>query len=122
MKASNTKIQMRKGILECCILHIISREEVYASDMMEELKEANLIIVEGTLYPLLNRLKQSGLVHYRWVESDSGPPRKYYAITELGIEFLQELSSTWHTLDRSVNSILSKTSTSGPPAGESPLS
>jgi len=121
MKASNTKIQMRKGILECCILHIISREEVYASDMMEELKEANLIIVEGTLYPLLNRLKQAGLVCYRWVESDSGPPRKYYSITALGLEFLGELSSTWHKLDHSVNTILSKTSTAGPNAGGSPL-
>jgi PadR family transcriptional regulator PadR len=122
MKASNTKIQMRKGILECCILHIISRDEVYASDMMEELKEANLIIVEGTLYPLLNRLKQAGLVRYRWVESDSGPPRKYYAITDVGLEFLGELSSTWRKLDHSVNSILSKNSTPGPTGEVSPLS
>lgn len=122
MNASNTKIQMRKGILECCILHIISREEVYASDMMEELKEANLIIVEGTLYPLLNRLKHAGLVRYRWVESDSGPPRKYYAITDIGLYFLAELSSTWHKLDHSVNSILSKNSTPGPTEGPSPLS
>jgi PadR family transcriptional regulator PadR len=88
---------------------------------MEELKEANLIIVEGTLYPLLNRLKQAELVCYRWVESDSGPPRKYYSITALGLEFLGELSSTWHKLDHSVNTILSKTSTAGPNAGGSPL-
>lgn len=116
MKASNTQIQMRKGILECCILHIISREEVYAGDMIEELKEANLIIVEGTLYPLLNRLKQAGLVSYRWIESDSGPPRKYYSISELGLEFLRELSDTWQKLDQSVNAILSKTSKASPDA------
>jgi len=122
MKAANTQIQMRKGILECCILHIISREEVYASDMMEELKEANLIIVEGTLYPLLNRLKQAGLVGYRWVESYSGPPRKYYAITVLGLDFLRDLSNTWLKLNHSVNTILSKTSTAGSNAGGSPLS
>lgn len=106
MNASNTQIQMRKGILECCILHIISRGEVYASDLMEELKVANLIIVEGTLYPLLNRLKNSGLVTYRWVESDSGPPRKYYIITQAGESFLAELAETWEKLHVSVNSIL----------------
>lgn len=110
MKASNTQIQMRKGLLEYCILHIISREEVYASDMMEELKDANLIIVEGTLYPLLNRLKHAGLVSYRWIESESGPPRKYYSITEIGTAFLRELSETWKELDKSVNCILSKSS------------
>jgi PadR family transcriptional regulator PadR len=110
MKISNTLIQMRKGILECCILHIISRGEVYASDMMEELKEAKLIIVEGTLYPLLNRLKNAGLVTYQWVESDSGPPRKYYSITDEGRSILAELSQYWFSLDKSVNLILSKTS------------
>ncbi|WP_035806996.1 PadR family transcriptional regulator [Lunatimonas lonarensis] len=109
MNVSNTKVQMRKGILECCILHIIARGEVYASDLMEELKGANLIIVEGTLYPLLNRLKTAGLVSYRWVESESGPPRKYYVITDEGLVFLGELAETWTTLHVSVNSILSKT-------------
>lgn len=113
MKISNTLIQMRKGILECCILHIISRGEVYASDMMEELKEAKLIIVEGTLYPLLNRLKKAGLVTYHWVESDSGPPRKYYSITDDGKSFLSDLSQYWQSLDESVNLILSKTSLNG---------
>jgi PadR family transcriptional regulator, regulatory protein PadR len=122
MKASNTQIQMRKGILECCILHIISREEVYASDMMEELKEANLIIVEGTLYPLLNRLKHARLVYYRWVESEHGPPRKYYSITPLGLDFLHELSNTWHQLNQSVNAILSKTSKAAPDAEGFPMS
>ncbi|WP_209330405.1 PadR family transcriptional regulator [Lunatimonas salinarum] len=106
MNVSNTQVQMRKGILECCILHIISRGEVYASDLMEELKAANLLIVEGTLYPLLNRLKNSGLVTYRWVESDAGPPRKYYVITDTGKDFLTGLSETWEKLHVSVNSIL----------------
>jgi len=106
MNVSNTQVQMRKGILECCILHIISRGEVYASDLMEELKGANLIIVEGTLYPLLNRLKNAGLVTYRWVESDAGPPRKYYIITDAGKGFLAELADTWEKLHVSVNSIL----------------
>ncbi|MCC5936301.1 MAG: PadR family transcriptional regulator [Lunatimonas sp.] len=106
MNVSNTQVQMRKGILECCILHIISRGEVYASDLMEELKGANLIIVEGTLYPLLNRLKNAGLVTYRWVESDAGPPRKYYIITDAGEGFLAALADTWEKLHVSVNSIL----------------
>ncbi len=119
MKISNTLIQMRKGILECCILHIISRGEVYASDMMEELKEAKLIIVEGTLYPLLNRLKNAGLVTYKWVESDSGPPRKYYSITKEGETFLSELSHYWTSLDKSVNLILSKNSQYGEESSKS---
>ena len=108
MKASNTQVQMRKGILEFCILHIIARGEVYATDMIEELTEAKLIVVEGTLYPLLNRLKNASLVSYKWVESDSGPPRKYYSITEAGSAFLGELDGTWFYLQQSVNLITSK--------------
>lgn len=108
MKASNTQIQMRKGILEFCILHIIARGEVYATDMIEELKEAKLIVVEGTLYPLLNRLKTASLASYKWVESDSSPPRKYYSITPGGIDFLMELDNTWACLYQSVNQITSK--------------
>lgn len=108
MKASNTQIQMRKGILEFCILHIISRGEVYASDMIEELTEAKLIVVEGTLYPLLNRLKTAALVSYKWVESESGPPRKYYSITPEGSEFLSELKGTWNDLVTSTTLITSK--------------
>ncbi|WP_073094656.1 PadR family transcriptional regulator [Cyclobacterium lianum] len=106
MKASNTQTQMRKGILEFCILHIIARGEVYATDMIDELKNAQLIIVEGTLYPLLNRLKTSGLASYKWVESETGPPRKYYSITPEGNEFLKQLDKTWSDLDNSVNQIL----------------
>src|SRR5690606_23337841 len=103
MKSSNTQIQMRKGILEFCILHIISRGEVYASDMIDELREARLIVVEGTLYPLLSRLKNANLVSYQWVESGSGPPRKYYSITQAGRDFLGELNNTWIGLHQSVN-------------------
>lgn len=99
---------MRKGILEFCILHIIARGEVYATDMIEELTEAKLIVVEGTLYPLLNRLKNASLVSYKWVESESGPPRKYYSITEAGSVFLGELDGTWDCLQKSVNLITSK--------------
>jgi len=108
MKASNTQTQMRKGILEFCILHIISRGEVYATDMIEELQAAQMIIVEGTLYPLLNRLRNANLASYKWVESDLGPPRKYYSITPQGLEFLNDLQKTWENLDTSVNQIISK--------------
>ena len=99
---------MRKGLLEFCILHIIARGEVYATDMIEELTEAKLIVVEGTLYPLLNRLKNAALVSYKWVESESGPPRKYYSITPTGSQFLSELDATWAGLQHSVNLITSK--------------
>lgn len=108
MKASNTQTQMRKGILEFCILHIISRGEVYATDLIEELQSAQMIIAEGTLYPLLNRLKKANLASYKWVESETGPPRKYYSITPHGLEFLNELQLTWENLDTSVNQIIAK--------------
>jgi len=108
MKFENTTIQMRKGILEYCILHIIARGEVYASDMIEELTSAKIMVVEGTLYPLLTRLKNSGLVEYKWVESNSGPPRKYYRLTNAGMEFLSKLDKTWNELITSTNQIISK--------------
>jgi PadR family transcriptional regulator, regulatory protein PadR len=108
MNASNTQIQMRKGLLEFCILHIISRGEVYASDMIEELTEAKMIVVEGTLYPLLQRLKNASLVTYKWVESESGPPRKYYSITDEGKTFLETLNETWESLVQSTQLITSK--------------
>jgi len=107
MKIENTQVQMRKGILEFCILHIISRGEVYASDMLEELTSAKIMVVEGTLYPLLTRLRKAGLVDYRWEESTSGPPRKYYQLTEEGKAFLEELRTTWHELVGSTNKITS---------------
>lgn len=103
MKIENTKAQMRKGVLEFCILSILESKEAYPSEIIEQLKEGKLIVVEGTLYPLLTRLKNAGLLKYRWEESKSGPPRKYYALTEVGVEFLKELESTWNELVNAVN-------------------
>ena len=105
MNLENTQIQMKKGVLEYCILHIISRGEVYASDMLGELTKARMIIVEGTLYPLLSRLKNSGLVDYKWVESKSGPPRKYYTLTAEGKKFLNGLEETWKEIQYSTSQI-----------------
>ncbi|MDO6389166.1 PadR family transcriptional regulator [Pontibacter sp. BT731] len=106
MKVENTQVQMRKGILEFCILEIIARGEVYASDMLEELTAAKMIVVEGTLYPLLTRLKNAGLLDYSWVESTSGPPRKYYTLTETGRTFLEQLRDTWGELVASTEFIM----------------
>lgn len=105
MKIENTKAQMRKGVLEFCILTILKNQEMYPSDIIEQLKSAKLIVVEGTLYPLLTRLKNAGLLTYRWEESSSGPPRKYYQLTEIGEKFLIELSTTWQELETAVNII-----------------
>lgn len=103
MNIDNAKVQMRKGILEYCILSVISGEdEVYASDILEVLKDAKLLVVEGTLYPLLTRLKNSGMLSYEWKESTSGPPRKYYKLTPLGKKFLSELDDTWSELEYAV--------------------
>lgn len=103
MNVENTISQMRKGILEYCILAVISRGEIYASDILTELKEAHLIVVEGTLYPLLTRLKNAGLLTYTWKESVQGPPRKYFVLTDEGRKFLNELDETWKDLNYSVN-------------------
>jgi PadR family transcriptional regulator PadR len=111
MNTDNIQVQLRKGILELCILNIISRGEVYASDMISELTHAKMMVVEGTLYPLLTRLKNSGFLDYKWVESPSGPPRKYYMLTESGRLFLNELDSTWLELVASVSQIMNKTQT-----------
>jgi len=108
MNLENTQVQMRKGILEFCILHIISRGEVYASDMLEELTSAKIMVVEGTLYPLLTRLRKAGLVEYKWVESNSGPPRKYFTLTKEGQEFLDSLDTTWKGLVGSTKKIIAK--------------
>jgi PadR family transcriptional regulator PadR len=105
----NTQAQMRKGVLEFCILSILAVEEVYPSDIIARMKESKLIVVEGTLYPLLTRLKNGGLLQYRWVESKSGPPRKYYSLTPLGQKFLDELHSTWNELVEAVNLTTKKT-------------
>ena len=106
MDIENTKVQIRKGILEFCILQIISRGEVYASTMLIELTSAKIMVVEGTLYPLLTRLKNAGLLDYKWVESVSGPPRKYYVLTEKGTTFLKDLHGTWDELHVSVSQII----------------
>ena len=98
MKIENSKAQMRKGVLEFCILSVISEGKIYPSDIIKRMKAARLIVVEGTLYPLLTRLKNAGLLAYEWIESTSGPPRKYYFLTETGKEFLLELKKTWDDL------------------------
>tara|TARA_B100000768_G_scaffold121061_1_gene112033 strand:+ start:463 stop:792 length:330 start_codon:yes stop_codon:yes gene_type:complete len=103
MNIENTKAQMRKGILEYCILGILSSGDSYTSDIIEELKKAKLIVVEGTLYPLLTRLKNAGLLKYRWEESNSGPPRKYYSLSENGLSFQRDLKQTWEGLSEAVN-------------------
>jgi|SRR5699024_1502106 len=108
MKIENTQAQMRKGILEFCILSILKNGEAYTSDILEELKDAKMIVVEGTIYPLLNRLKNADLLSYRWEESTGGPPRKYYELTEKGKKFLIELDKTWTDLHTAVNKITTK--------------
>lgn len=105
MSLENTQAQMRKGILEYCILSILDKKEAYPSEILETLKDAKLIVVEGTLYPLLTRLKNMELLSYRWEESQSGPPRKYFSLTKMGKAFLEELDSTWSELSEAVNKI-----------------
>ena len=105
MKIENTKSQMKKGILEFCILSIIKKKEVYPSEVIAELKKSELIVVEGTIYPLLTRLKNAEILSYRWQESTSGPPRKYYSITKQGEKFLDELEETWNNIAQSVTKI-----------------
>ena len=102
MNAENVKSQMRKGILEYCILLLLKKEPAYTSDLIQKLQEAKLIVVEGTLYPLLTRLKNSGLLSYQWVESTQGPPRKYYQLTEKGEQFLGELETSWEELTNTI--------------------
>ncbi|PKR79889.1 PadR family transcriptional regulator [Brumimicrobium salinarum] len=108
MKIENTKAQMRKGILEYCVLSILSNKECYPSEIIASLKEVELIVVEGTLYPLLTRLKNAKLLNYRWEESNTGPPRKYYALTNEGMKFLKELEQTWGILKLAVDKLENK--------------
>lgn len=107
MDIQNTQSQMRKGVLEFCILSIVRQGEVYPSDLVEKMKAANLHILEGTLYPLLTRLKNAGVLTYRWVESNSGPPRKYFVMTDQGLEFYKELEATWQELANAVATLTS---------------
>ncbi len=108
MKVENTQAQMRKGILEYCVLSILSKKECYPSEIIQQLKEEELIVVEGTLYPLLTRLKNAKLLDYRWEESASGPPRKYYELTGTGTAFLRELKRTWKQLNKAVQQLENK--------------
>lgn len=103
MNVDNVKSQMRKGMLEYCIMLLLHKEPAYASDIIQKLKEARLIVVEGTLYPLLTRLKNDNLLSYEWIESTQGPPRKYYSLTPKGEEMLQELETSWRELNETVN-------------------
>ena len=111
MDIQNTQSQMRKGVLEFCILSIIQQGEVYPSDIVEKMKQANLHILEGTLYPLLTRLKNAGLVNYRWVESVTGPPRKYFVMTEEGKAAFATLLNTWNEMAGSVQALIQKNDT-----------
>jgi PadR family transcriptional regulator PadR len=106
IEVENNKAQMRKGTLEFCILLIIGRGEAYASDILKELMTADLLVVEGTLYPLLSRLKSSGLLKYTWEESESGPPRKYYSLTDKGKDALKNLTDNWQSLNKSINQLI----------------
>lgn len=106
MNTENQNTQMRRGVLELCILSIIAEKDAYASDIIAKLKEARLIVVEGTMYPLLTRLKNDGLTVYRWEESKSGPPRKYHKVTEPGLVLLAELKADWRSLVTSVENII----------------
>lgn len=106
LKNENIQSQMRKGILEMCILSILETEDAYPTEILEQLKEAKLIVVEGTLYPLLNRLKDAGYLTYNWQESTQGPPRKYYHLTTEGKKFLKELIENWEDMVKSVHKII----------------
>ena len=105
MNIDNTASQMRKGVLEFCILSVIKQGEAYPSDIIDKMREANLNIFEGTLYPLLTRLKNAELLTYRWVESNIGPPRKYFSLTEKGAQFYSELEATWNELANAVQAL-----------------
>jgi PadR family transcriptional regulator PadR len=107
MKVENTKAQMRKGVLEYCILSVLKDSDAYVAEILDTLKNAKLLVVEGTIYPLLTRLKNAGLLNYRWEESTSGPPRKYYGLTETGQLFLNELTTTWNELQTAVTVVTS---------------
>lgn len=110
MKIENTKAQMRKGVLEYCILSVLKDNDAYVAEILETLKDAKLLVVEGTIYPLLTRLKNAGLLNYRWEESTSGPPRKYYGLTETGKLFLTELTHTWDELQTAVTIVTTQKS------------
>lgn len=115
MNIDNLKSQMRKGMLEFCVLLLLRQGDAYASEIITKMKEAHLIVMEGTLYPLLTRLKNDNLLSYRWEESSSGPPRKYYSITPLGTQFLDQLQSSWDEITHTVEHLRSQSTTITPP-------
>lgn len=108
MNIDNAKSQMRKGMLEYCVLLLLNNKRAYASDIIQQLKDVELLVVEGTLYPLLSRLKKEGLLQYEWEESRQGPPRKYYALTDCGEQVLKELDKAWSELEGTINVLRSK--------------
>ena len=105
MNIENTASQMRKGVLEFCVLSVIRQGEAYPSDIIDKMKSANFQMMEGTLYPLLTRLKNANMLSYRWVESNSGPPRKYFSLTDAGLEFYKELEATWNEMATAVEAV-----------------
>ncbi len=105
MEAKNTITQMRRGILEFCIVSLLADNEIYTAELINRLKAANLIVTDGTLYPMLNRLQKAQLLQYRWEESESGPPRKYYSLTDAGVVYLSKLDTAWQDMTESVESI-----------------
>ena len=105
MNVDNAKSQMRKGLLDYCIMLLLNEKPYYTSDIIQRLKEANLLVVEGTLYPLLTRLKNDGVLSYEWQESTQGPPRKYYVLTDEGREALQQMDIAWNELENTVHNI-----------------
>lgn len=111
MNTENTKAQMRKGVLELCILSILMNGDAYPTEIIDKLKETKLVVVEGTLYPLLTRLKNTGLLAYRWEESTSGPPRKYYRLTPEGEQFLKDLQQAWKELVEAVDKTINHSQT-----------
>jgi PadR family transcriptional regulator, regulatory protein PadR len=121
VNSENTKAQMRKGVLELCILSILSTGDHYPTEIIDKLKDTKLVVVEGTLYPLLTRLKNMGLLTYRWEESTSGPPRKYYRLTEIGQQFLKELQVSWQELVEAVNKTIEQSKNSSNPTDTHPI-
>lgn len=121
MNVNNTKSQMRKGMLDYCVLLLLSSRESYTNDIIRRLKDAELIVVEGTLYPLLNRLKKDGLLTYRWEESTQGPPRKYYEITDEGRASLAELDAVWAELAHTVGTLKASVADATPDDEEQPM-
>jgi PadR family transcriptional regulator PadR len=118
MQNENAQVQMRKGVLELCILRILSHGEAYTSDLSDRLKQAELLVVEGTLYPLLTRMKNAGWLVYRWAESKNGPPRKYYALTKEGVQQLELLDREWESFVEAVQSLNSPTNAENPDSGQ----